>query len=122
MLTLSIPPAQAVRTAYFRSFVSYRIPFQPEDEISYAETEGLNSYYVGRYDREGRLVEFEKILLQKLESRDMDVQKEYGSPVRLFFAAEQHGSALNAGRELAYAETERLPGFYMTELALHPKT
>jgi hypothetical protein len=122
MLTLSTPPAQAVRTAYFRSFASYRIPFEPEDELSFAETEGLNSYYVARFDLNGRLVEFDKILLQKLESRATDVRKKNDSPMRVLFMAERRGGAVEVGREIAYAETEELAEFFMSELAPHPKT
>src|SRR2546422_1058658 len=57
--------AQGLETKYYRSFVSYEIPLQPEGEISYAETEGLRSFYVGRHDEERHGIEVVKTLLRR---------------------------------------------------------
>jgi hypothetical protein len=45
---------------YFTSFAGYSIPFKPTGEVSTAETQAMDSYYIGRYEGK-QLISFEKM-------------------------------------------------------------
>lgn len=55
-------PGLAGREIYYAGWGSYRIPFVPQEEISEQQARSRRTYYVGRYDSEGRLARFDKYL------------------------------------------------------------
>ncbi len=116
MITTEPRPARSLRKAYYRSFLSYRVPFEPEHEISFAETEGMGSYYIAHYDSEERLREFEKILLTRLEKRAIHASGEIRARWRPYFSVNESAPGrVEVGRELAYTDTERSPEFFQGE-------
>ncbi len=63
MTTPSKTSAPTTALRYFRSFLSYEIPFRPDDPITVADTEGLHTFYIAYYDPAGRLIRFDKLQL-----------------------------------------------------------
>jgi hypothetical protein len=113
MITTETQTARTVRTAYFRSFLSYRVPFEPEDEISFTETEGLASYYVARYDADERLCEFDKILLTRVQRLLIRTAENVDPSSARFFAVKpERANSWAVGSEIAYAATEGRSEFF----------
>ena len=54
--------------SYFRSFVSYEIPFRPDEPVHFADTEGLRSFYAAWRDPAGRVIRFDKVRLVRAEN------------------------------------------------------
>jgi hypothetical protein len=115
MTTIETPTVPEIRTAYFRSFLSYRIPFEPEGEISFAETERLGSYYVAHSGPDGRLRQFEKILLTRVQRLDSIVLRQSADQRRYFTVRRRREGALELGAQVTYAETERWTEFLQAE-------
>ncbi len=55
---------------YFGSWKSYQIPFIPEEPIIKEEAKKRKAYYVGYYNQQNQLEQFEKYLDGNLEWRD----------------------------------------------------
>ena len=49
-------------TAYYGGWSGYGVPRVPQEPLSEEEAGARDSYYVARYDSEGRLASFEKFL------------------------------------------------------------
>lgn len=92
---------------YYRTFSSYKIPFEPQSELEFRETEGLSSFYVGYQDARGRTVQFVKLLLQRNGTTAASVRahREPGETV-YFRAIRKPDEKLVAGEEIKYPETE----------------
>ncbi len=103
---------------YYRSFVSYTIPFQPEGEIPFGGTEGLRSFYVGRHDEGGRIVRFLKIILVREDVREIELPENEETGSRLFFRVDQRPEVetSDVGGRIAYDETEAMTRFFEGEV------
>jgi hypothetical protein len=111
MGTTEKPPTRRLRIAYYRSFLSYRIPFAPEDKISYSETEGLRSFYIAYHNPSGLVVKFVKILLTRLEQAVTTVPKDAPKTV-VFFAVDPNRRQPVLAKTLRYSETEDMTEFF----------
>jgi antitoxin component YwqK of YwqJK toxin-antitoxin module len=47
---------------YYKSWVSYKLPYQPMDEITAKKAKSLTAYYIAFYDEQGRILSFTKYL------------------------------------------------------------
>lgn len=110
MRTTEKPPTHKLRIGYYRSFLSYRVPFVPEDKIDYSETEGLRSFYIAYHNPKGLVVEFVKILLTRLEQTVTNVPEEAPNTA-LFFAVGPNRRRV-LGKKLRYSETEDMTEFF----------
>lgn len=100
---------------YYRTFASYRIPFYPQGELLYRETQGLNSFYIGYHDASGRLLQFVKLLLERV-SATPEVLNFTGEPgLHLYFRAERNApnsGTVTIGEQIAYEDTEASTEFF----------
>jgi hypothetical protein len=99
------------RKQYFKSWASYEIPMRPANPVSYSETEGLTTYYLGEYDEQANLVRFVKFLREVRASERARVPVE-GRNKTVYFDALPEGNRYRPGRQLAYAETEGRPAYF----------
>jgi hypothetical protein len=102
--------AQELGIKYYRSFISYEIPLQPEGEIPFEETEGLRSFYIGYHGKEGRVLQFVKILLVREEVRSVELSEKEDPGARVFFRVIRDPESRKAilGERLPYAKTEKI--------------
>ncbi len=93
------------RAQYFRSWVSYQIPMKPVDPVDFAGTEGAASFYLGRFDRNGRLVRFTKFLRQETPA-DAAATRQAAARPGGYHAAVPHPGG---GRDDGYTLGEPIP-------------
>lgn len=116
MTTINYNCAHTARR-YSRSFVSYEMPFRPNGVVSFAETEGLHSYYIAYYNDTGRVAQFDKILFVRLTTTPRDFRLEsHTTPGTLVYFRKQADSADTdpaLGDQIPHAETETLTEFFV---------
>jgi hypothetical protein len=110
MTTIETIAAQGLEIRYYRSFISYEIPFQPESEIPFAATEGLRSYYIGSHDAEKRVVQFIKTFLISEDHRDIRLSEPEEPGTIIYFRLDQpaDGRFAEVGSRVDYADTEEM--------------
>src|SRR4051794_17253743 len=74
MTTNHVPVTAVAGPRYYRSFVSYEVPFRPDGSLQFADTEGLRSFYVAYQDLAGGVVRFDKVRLVRLEGPSQEVE------------------------------------------------
>ena len=102
---------------YYQSFASYQIPFQPQGEVAYPETEGLHAFYVGHHDAKGRLVRFVKLLLVREGVQDLKLSENEKPGLGIYFRVHRHPDRkATPGNRISYAATEVLTEFFEGEV------
>ncbi len=115
MITNTPVPA---RTAprYYRSFLSYEVPFRPEDPVEFADTEGLKSFYAAYFDEAGRVVRFDKLRLVRADKKPRELPLPIAAPpastVYFEVVRDPAPSEPSPGKQLSYQETEPLNEFF----------
>ncbi len=112
---MTAPDPAPGQPRYYRSFVSYQIPFRPSEPITFEESEGLVSYYIAHHDEAGRVVRFDKIQLVRAVkgTRACPLPTPIAPGAVVYFAATAGGPA---GDPLEYGETEGLDEIFAGEV------
>src|SRR5271166_3450859 len=76
----NVTVAEATGPRYSRSFVSYEVPFRPDDPVKFADTEGLRSFYAAYHDPTGRVVRFDKVQLVRAEKAPRELELPVAEP------------------------------------------
>lgn len=98
---------------FFRSFAAYNIPQRPQGEIEFEQTKDLASYCAAKFDSDGRLALFCKIIVQRLGHGFQQLASPHEPGSILFFAG-----VLGAGQSPAidqptdYAGTKEQDVYY----------
>jgi hypothetical protein len=114
---MGIATTRGLWMAYYRSIRSYRIPFEPQGQIDYAETEGLRSYYIAYHDDDDRVVEFTKVLLTCVRRRHVEVPGFSSSNPVTFFAMDRESEGPELGQNIPYRDTEDMTEFFEGQFA-----
>lgn len=102
-----------LRDRYYRSFVSYEVPFQPEGEIPFAETEGLRSFYVAHHNSRGFRLQFMKILLVREGERIISLPEPEEPGSRIYFrVVRQNDDSDEVGSRVEYSDTEGMTDIF----------
>lgn len=113
----SAQAAEPARTQYFRSWASYRIPYQPTDPVAYADAEEAVALYAGAYDELGRLTRFTKYLRSAVPLAGVATLDAPAVGTRAYNRAERRpDGTLMAGEAISYRETESLRSFVRRSL------
>lgn len=108
---------EGLRVGYYRSFKSYQIPFQPEQKVSFAGTAGLRSFYRCYRNRDGRILEFTKILLNCVDRREIDFTCHDLPGSTVFFRVDRKRGKSAPGKQIAFVETEDMTEFFEGEVS-----
>jgi hypothetical protein len=105
---------------YFRSFVTYEIPFRPDEPVErFAETEGLKAFYRAYYDAEDRVHQFDKLLMVRAEKEvcaiELSEKETPGSAVYFEVDRDPGTGESSVGKRLKYPETEPIAEFFAGE-------
>jgi hypothetical protein len=119
-------PSDVVGPEYSRSFVSYEIPFRPDEVLDFAETEALPSYYEFFRDRAGRIVKFAKLSLVRVDPTLREVTLGEASPAEtpIYFEVKRDPTTREprVGKQLEYANTQLLSEFFAGKTSAAEKT
>jgi hypothetical protein len=111
---------------YYRSFASYKIPFEPDEPVEFADTAGLRSYYVAYHDAAGRVVRFEKVSLVRAEKepREFALPAPEEPDATLYFRVVRDSASKEPclGEQLDYRQTESLTEFFAGKVDAPGKT
>ena len=101
---------------YYRSFISYDIPFRPDNLVEFADTAGLRSFYAAYRDAAGRVVRFEKLRLVRMDKEprrfEVSAPEEDGNTVYFAVVRDPASRQTKLGKQLDYRETEPLDEFF----------
>lgn len=103
---------------YYRTFSSYRIPFKPQGELEYSETKGLKSFYIGYHDTNGCLIQFVKLLLERISTASVSLTRRGEPGQEVFFRVQRgcNGEGTGVGDPIDYAATETSTEFFQGTL------
>jgi len=101
---------------YFRSFVSYEMPFRPDEPVEgFAETEGLKSFYRVYFAADDRVHQFDKLLMVRAEKEgravELSEKEAPGSAVYFEVDRDRETGEVSVGKRLKYPETEHIVEF-----------
>jgi hypothetical protein len=114
-LGLSPMRSDPTQTRYFRSFASYEIPFRPQDPLSFAQTEGLASFYKVYLDLAGRVVRFDKIRLVRMPEQNIGLPYQASPGQAVYFESVRDSASekVGVGQKTDYAQTELANEFFV---------
>ncbi|WP_349591923.1 hypothetical protein [Azospirillum argentinense] len=102
-----------VQKQYFRSWVSYSIPMKPRDPISYADTVDSISYYIGYFDRGGRLIRFIKYIRQEQDADIINFSDRInGDRATYYEALRIENEKYRIGSRIDFERTEGLDAYF----------
>ncbi|MBI5634315.1 MAG: hypothetical protein HZA15_12655 [Nitrospirae bacterium] len=68
---------------FFDLFVGYGKPFVPAKELSYAQSQNMDAYFMAYYDEQGRIIAFVKYLYKTFEFCDLYYYQQSGGLERV---------------------------------------
>jgi hypothetical protein len=97
----------AINPRYFRSFASYELPYRPLDPVEFKGTAGLATYYRADFDEAGRVVCFDKILLERVSRGTFKLPHAERPGLPVYYDAHRNSDDKAAPyKRIDYAETE----------------